>query len=85
MERWGGLQWGVFQQPVNDPDWLTNHRWTADGAVASNNRVAYAQADFIGIDGKGAGTYRLAKYDSATGRIIDFDGRSYDPITGEEA
>lgn len=70
---------------INDPDWLTNHRWTADGAVASNNRVAYAQADFIGIDGKGAGTYRLAKYDSATGRIIDFDGRSYDPITGEEA
>jgi hypothetical protein len=69
---------------IGDPDWLSNHRWVADRAEASNNRVAYAQAAFIGVDGKGAGNYRLAKYDSATGRIIDVDGRSYDPITGEE-
>lgn len=70
---------------MSDPEWLSNHRWTATGVIESNNRTMYAQATFIGLDGKGADNYRLAKYDAATGRIIDFDGRSYDPITGEEA
>ena len=70
-------------QGMGDPDWLTSHRWTANGVVESNNRVLYAQADYIGLDGKGAGTYRLAKYDTATGNILDLDGRLYDPITGE--
>lgn len=70
---------------ISDPEWLTNHRWTATGTIESNNRTMYAQATFIGLDGKGADNYRLAKYDTATGRIIDLDGRSYDPITGEEA
>ena len=72
-------------QGGNDPEWLTNHKWTATGVIEGNNRAMYAQASFIGLDGKGADNYRLAKYDNATGRIIDFDGRSYDPITGEEA
>lgn len=72
-------------QGGNDPEWLTNHKWTATGVIESNNRTMYAQASFIGLDSKGADNYRLAKYDNATGRIIDFDGRSYDPITGEEA
>lgn len=70
-------------QGMGDPDWLTSHRWTANGVVESNNRVLYAQADYIGLDGKGAGTYRLAKYDAATGKILDLDGKLYDPITGE--
>lgn len=68
---------------INDPDWLTNHRWTPEGAVESNNRVFYAQAKFIGLDGKGGENYRLAKYDPATGRIVDLDGRTYDPLTGK--
>jgi hypothetical protein len=70
---------------MSDPEWLSNHRWTATGVIESNNRTMYAQATFIGLDGKGADNYRLAKYDTATGRIIDFDGRSYDPVTGKEA
>ncbi len=69
---------------ISDPDWLTNHKWTATGTIESNNRTMYAQAAYIGLDGKGTDNYRLAKYDSATGHIIDFDGRTYDPITGEE-
>lgn len=69
---------------IGDPDWLMNHKWTATGTISSNNRTMYAQAPFIGLDGKGADSYRLAKYDTATGRIIDLDGRTYDPITGEE-
>ncbi len=70
---------------IGDPDWLTQHRWTADGVVANNNRVTYAQSAFIGLDGKGADNYRLAKYDSATGMLIDLDGQAYDPITGQAA
>ncbi len=70
---------------ISDPNWLTNHKWTATGTIESNNRTMYAQATFIGLDGKGADNYRLAKYDTATGHIIDLDGRTYDPITGEEA
>ena len=68
---------------MGDPDWLTGHRWTPEGVVENNNRVFYAQAKFIGLDGKGEENYRLAKYDLATGRIVDLDGRTYDPLTGE--
>jgi hypothetical protein len=64
-------------------DWLTDHKWTPDGIVAENNRVAYANADYIGLDGTGAGTYRRMRFDTATGDIINFDGRIYDPLTGE--
>lgn len=67
---------------IRDPEWLTQHRWTADGVVASNNRATYAQAAFIGLDGKGADNYRLAKY-NANGMIVDLDGQTYDPITGK--
>lgn len=70
---------------ITDPDWLMQHRWTRDGAVASNNRLLYAQSAFIGLDGKGAENYRLAKYDSASGLIVDLDGRRYDPNSGKAA
>lgn len=70
---------------ITDPDWLMQHRWTRDGAVASNNRLLYAQSAFIGLDGKGAENYRLAKYDSASGLIVDLDGRKYDPNSGKAA
>lgn len=68
---------------IADTEWLTQHRWTSDGVVANNNRVTYAQSAFIGLDGKGTDNYRLAKYDNATGMIIDLDGRAYNPTTGE--
>lgn len=68
---------------MGDPEWLTNHQWTPEGVVENNNRVIYAQAKFIGLDGKGGENYRLAKYDPTTGRIVDLDGRTYDPLTGE--
>lgn len=68
---------------ISDPDWLANHRWTSDGVVASDNRVLYAQSAFIGLDGTGVNNYRLAKYNTVTGMLVDLDGRSYNPITGE--
>jgi len=68
---------------VNISEWLMDNKWTKDGTVAQNNRVAYANADYIGLDGKGAGTYKLSKFDAATGNIINYDGRVYDPLTGE--
>lgn len=64
-------------------EWLMSSKWTKDGIVAQNNRVAYANADYIGLDGKGAGTYKLSRFDTATGNIINYDGRVYDPLTGE--
>lgn len=68
---------------VDASEWLTQNKWTPDGIVANNNRVTFAQADFLGINGDSAGNYRFAKYDSATGFIVDLDGQSYDPTTGE--
>ena len=67
----------------NISEWLTNHKWTADGIVAENNRVAYANADYIGLDGTGAGTYRQVRFDTATGNLINYSGRIHDPLTGE--
>lgn len=64
-------------------EWLMSNKWTKDGVVAENNRVAYANADFIGLDGKGAGTYRRVQLDTATGNLINYDGRIHDPLTGE--
>ncbi|MFN7857530.1 MAG: hypothetical protein ACK5OA_13320 [Acidovorax sp.] len=68
---------------VNITEWLTENKWTKDGVVAQNNRLTFANANYIGLDGKGAATYRLARLDVATGNIINFDGRVYDPVTGE--
>lgn len=67
---------------VNITEWLMDNKWTTDGIVPQNNRLAFAQSDYIGLDGKGAGTYRLGKYDS-TGNIVNYDGLVYDPVTGE--
>ena len=64
-------------------EWLMSNKWTKDGVVAENNRVAYANADFIGLDGKGAGTYRRVRFDTATGNLINYDGRIHDPLTGD--
>ncbi|RZJ62588.1 MAG: hypothetical protein EON49_01760 [Acidovorax sp.] len=68
---------------VDASEWLMSNTWTKDGVVAQNNRVAYASADFIGLDGKGADTYRLTRFDTATGNYVNYDGRVYDPLTGE--
>lgn len=76
---------GKIEAPTgtNITEWLMSNKWTPDGIVAQSNRIAYANADFIGLDGKGAGTYRLSRFDAASGNIINFDGQLYDPLTGE--
>src|SRR3989344_5816340 len=68
---------------VNPSEWLMSNKWTADGVVPQDNRLVLAQAPYIGLDCKGADTYRLTTYDSATNSIINFDGTAYDPVTGE--
>lgn len=70
---------------TNVTEWLTQNKWTPEGVVASSNRVEYARREYIGLDGEGAGTYQLAKYNTATGNIIDLDGSEYDPVTGKAA
>ncbi len=67
----------------NTTEWLTQNKWTSDGTVSNNNRVTLAQAEYRGLDGNGAGTYRLAKSDPVTGLMVDLNGRSYDPTTGD--
>ncbi len=76
---------GLVEVPdgVNPSEWLMSNRWTPDAIVAQNNRVVFANAPYIGLDGKGADTYRLTTYDSATNSIINYDGIAYDPVTGE--
>lgn len=68
---------------VNPSEWVMSNKWTADGVVAQDNRLVFAQAPYIGLDGKGAGTYRLTTYDATTNSIIDHNGTAYDPLTGE--
>ena len=70
-------------QGTDVSEWLMSNKWTADGNIAQNNRVAFAQAPYIGLDGKGADTYRLMKFDAATNTLIDRDGVAYDRLTGE--
>lgn len=68
---------------TNATEWLAQNRWTANGIVANNNRLTLAQADYIGLDGSGAGTYKRASFDTATGLLVDLDGKKYDPGTGK--
>lgn len=70
---------------ANSTEWLMQNKWTASGVVANDNRATLAQAPFLGLDGNGAGTYRLARMDPGTGLLVDLDGRSYDPRTGDAA
>ena len=76
---------GEIKVPVDITvsDWLMENKWTKDGISAQNNRAILAQSDYIGLDGKGGGTYRLNRYDTATGDIIAPDGLVYDHLTGE--
>lgn len=67
---------------LTQADWLRQNKWTANGPVSNNNVSTLAKADYIGLDGKGAGTYKLASWDSATGGLLDLDGKVYDALTG---
>ena len=68
---------------VNPSEWLMQNKWTPNGIVTNDNRATYAKADYIGINGDKAGNYRFAKYDSATGYIVDLDGTNYNPTSGQ--
>ena len=67
---------------MDTTDWLSHNKWTPTGIVANDNRLSYANADYIGLSGTGASTYRLAQWDVATGGLRNTDGKLYDPSTG---
>ena len=67
---------------TNSSEWLMQNKWTAAGVVPNDNRVSYAQASYRGLDGTGAGNYRMAQYNAGTGGILDFDGKTYNAVTG---
>lgn len=68
-------------QGMDDPSWLMTHRWTTNGIIQSNNSYDSTLKPFIGLDGKGADNYKLATY--SNGLLVDIDGHTYDPVTGE--
>jgi hypothetical protein len=63
--------------------WLSQNKWTPTGIVANDNRLSYANADYVGLSGTGAGTYRLAQWDIATGGLRQANGKVYDPSSGK--
>jgi hypothetical protein len=69
---------------TNSSEWLMANKWTAKGTVANENRLFFAQAEYIGLNGKGAGTYRQGQYDPATGRIIGME-EIYAPTEGKSS
>jgi hypothetical protein len=79
------LSQGQVQVPegVDPTAWLSQNKWTPTGIVANDNRLSYASADYIGLSGAGAGTYRLAQWDTATGGLRNTDGKLYDPTSGK--
>lgn len=72
-------------QPPEDLDassWLRHNKWTAAGVVPNDNRISFANADYIGLNGSMGGTYKLAQWDTATGGLRDLDGKVYATLTG---
>lgn len=60
---------------TNVSDYLRRNRWTEGGIVANNNPLDYANGQF-------SGGYLMSRWDTATGNIVDLDGRIYTP-TGQ--
>lgn len=76
---------GTLAVPLgkNASEWMMQNKWTAAGIVPNDNRLSYTQAPYRGLDGTGSDNYRMAQYNTASGGILDFDGKTYNPVTGE--
>lgn len=66
----GPEQFGLDIRRENFTEWLRTHMWTPDGIVESNNTLDSARP----YDG-----YKLPRWDTSTGNIVDLDGRIYSP------
>ncbi len=66
----GPEQFGLDIRRENFTEWLRTHKWTPDGIVESNNTLDTARP----YDG-----YKLPRWDTSTGNIVDLDGGIYSP------
>lgn len=66
----GPEQFGLNIRREEFTEWLRTHKWTPDGIVESNNTLDTARP----YDG-----YKLPRWDTSTGNIVDLDGGIYSP------
>jgi len=66
----GPGQFGLDIKRENFTEWLRTHKWTDGGVVSANNTLDTAKP-YAG--------YNLARYDNATGNIVNLDGTIYSP------
>lgn len=67
----GPGQFGLDIKRENFTEWLRTHKWTEGGIVEANNTLTYANAQYNG--------YKLPRWDTSSGNIVDLDGRIYTP------
>ncbi|MBI3103244.1 MAG: phage tail length tape measure family protein [Burkholderiales bacterium] len=67
----GPGQFGLDGKRENFTEWLRTHKWTEGGIVETDNTLTYANAQYQG--------YKLPRWDTSTGNIVDLDGRIYSP------
>lgn len=65
----GAAQFGLDQSKQSFTEWLQNNKWTPEGIVANNNVLELAQQNYP--------NYKLPRWDTDTGNIIDTDGTIY--------
>ncbi|MBL7089528.1 MAG: hypothetical protein ISS20_12010, partial [Acidovorax sp.] len=66
----GPGQFGLDIKRENFTEWLRTHKWTEGGIVESNNTLDTA---------KPYNGYKLPRWDTSSGNIVDLDGRIYTP------
>lgn len=66
----GPEQFGLDIKRENFTEWLRTHKWTEGGIVESNNTLDTAKP-YAG--------YKLPRWDTASGNVVDLDGRIYTP------
>jgi TP901 family phage tail tape measure protein len=67
----GPEQFGLDGKKMSFTQWLRDHKWTESGITSNNNIVEYAQRNYPGV--------KLTKWDTATGTLVDLDGKIYTP------
>lgn len=65
----GPEAYGVNRQTQSITDFLRNNKWTGSGIVANNNLADWSGAHYR--------DYKLSRYDTSNGTIVDLDGTIY--------
>jgi len=71
LYNFGPGQFGLDQKRQSFTEWLQTNKWTDSGIVSNNNMVESASKNYS--------NYRLARWDTSTGNIVNVDGKIYTP------